>query len=171
MKNKDANQIILIGYAGHAYVVADIFIQSGNSILGYCEKEEKKMNPFHLKFLGLQTDSSAKKWMKLHSSFIAIGDNEIRKKIHLSICNDFEIAQALHPSALIATHVEIGNGTMVAAGSIINSCTTIGNGVIINTGSIIEHECNIADFVHVAPGAVLCGNVKVGGSSFIGLML
>ena len=32
----------------------------------------------------------------------------------------------------------------------------------------IDHECIIGDFSHIAPGAVLCGNVKVGRSTFIG---
>ena len=42
--------------------------------------------------------------------------------------------------------------------------------VIINTGAIVEHQCQIGDFAHVAPGAVLAGNVKVGKRSFIGAM-
>ncbi|HPN57619.1 MAG TPA: DapH/DapD/GlmU-related protein, partial [Chitinophagaceae bacterium] len=32
----------------------------------------------------------------------------------------------------------------------------------------IDHECIIGDFTHIAPGAVLCGNVKVGRNTFIG---
>jgi acetyltransferase-like isoleucine patch superfamily enzyme len=40
--------------------------------------------------------------------------------------------------------------------------------VICNTGCIIEHECIIGDFVHIAPGAVLCGNVSIGNGTFVG---
>jgi len=44
----------------------------------------------------------------------------------------------------------------------------IGKNVILNTACIIEHECEISDSVHIAPGAVLAGNVFVGERSFIG---
>ena len=39
---------------------------------------------------------------------------------------------------------------------------------IINTGAVIEHECVIGDYVHVAVGAVICGQVMVGEGTFIG---
>ena len=40
--------------------------------------------------------------------------------------------------------------------------------VIINTASVVEHDCIIPDGVHVAPGAVLCGGVKVNNNTLIG---
>ena len=49
-----------------------------------------------------------------------------------------------------------------------NAFSRIGDGCILNTGCIIEHECTIANFVHIAPGSVLLGNVCVGESSLIG---
>jgi len=163
-----AQNVVLIGYSGHGFVVADILIQSGNKIAGYCEIEEKKINPFHLKYFGVQTDEAVKKVLNKYALFVAVGNNEIRKKIQLNLVDEFEMAQAIHPSAIVATHVEIGNGTMLSANVVVNSCATIGNGVILNTGCIIEHECTIAAFVHIAPSAVLCGNVSVGEGSFIG---
>lgn len=39
---------------------------------------------------------------------------------------------------------------------------------IINTNALVEHECYIDDFAHVAVGAVLCGQVRIGRSAFIG---
>ena len=162
------NQIILIGYSGHAFVAADIFLQSGQTLLGYCEKEEKTLNPFGIQFLGMQTSEPAIQQLKKNIFFVAIGDNQLRKKIAQSLINDFEICNAIHPSAIIATHVEIGNGTMLAANVVINSVANIGNGVILNTGCIIEHECVIGDYAHIAPGAVLCGNVTIGEGTFVG---
>jgi sugar O-acyltransferase (sialic acid O-acetyltransferase NeuD family) len=62
----------------------------------------------------------------------------------------------------------MGDGVMIAANATINPLAEIGRGVICNTSSSIDHECIIGDFTHIAPGAVLCGNVKVGRSTFIG---
>jgi sugar O-acyltransferase (sialic acid O-acetyltransferase NeuD family) len=162
------NEIVLIGYSGHAFVVADILLKAGEKVVGYCEKEQKQFNPFRLKHMGMQTDESTKKQLLKYQLFVAIGDNALRKRIYESIQNELEICNAIHPSSLIASHVAIGNGTMIGANAILNSCSTIGNAVIINSGAIIEHECIIDDFVHIAPGSVLCGNVKVGEGSFVG---
>lgn len=57
---------------------------------------------------------------------------------------------------------------MVAANATLNPLAEIGTGVICNTSSTIDHECMIGDFSHIAPGAVLCGNVIIGKGSFIG---
>ncbi|MFM2225332.1 MAG: hypothetical protein RJA07_1534 [Bacteroidota bacterium] len=162
------NEIILIGYSGHAFVVADILIQSGEKVMGYCEQNEKQVNPYRLKYMGMQTDAAIKSLLKKHTMFVAIGDNIVRKRIYETVQLDFEICNAIHPSSIVATHVQIGNGTMIGANCIINPLATIGNAVICNTGSIIEHECIINDYVHLAPGSVLCGNVTVGEGSFIG---
>ena len=40
--------------------------------------------------------------------------------------------------------------------------------MIINTGAQVDHDCAIANFVHIAPGATLCGNVAVGEGALIG---
>jgi Acyl-[acyl carrier protein]--UDP-N-acetylglucosamine O-acyltransferase len=34
--------------------------------------------------------------------------------------------------------------------------------------ALVEHECSIGDFVHIAPGSILCGGVTVGGNTHIG---
>jgi len=38
----------------------------------------------------------------------------------------------------------------------------------VNTAATIDHDCVIGDGVHIAPGARLCGGVRVGAGSFIG---
>ena len=52
--------------------------------------------------------------------------------------------------------------------AIINTLSKIGKGTVINTGAIVEHECVIAEYCHIAPGAVLAGKVHIGANSFIG---
>ena len=54
-------------------------------------------------------------------------------------------------------------------GAIVNAQAKIGKHCILNTNSSVDHECVIGDFVHIAPGAVLAGNVEVGEGSLIGM--
>ncbi|MFH1394797.1 MAG: serine acetyltransferase, partial [Candidatus Omnitrophota bacterium] len=65
--------------------------------------------------------------------------------------------------------VEFAEGTFVAASATINPGTKIGKNVIVNTSSSIDHDCWIEDFVHIAPGAILCGTVTVGEGTHIGI--
>ncbi len=166
IKNKE---IIIIGYSGHALVVADILMQLGYSIKGYMEKVEVANNLLKLPYFGFE--QNPKDLSKIYGTLVfpAIGDNLIRSKVFsLLKQKGFEIPKAVSQKADVSDTSNIDEGTLVCSGACINPFATIGKGVIINTGAIVEHQCIIDDFVHIAPGAVLTGNVKVGEGSFIG---
>lgn len=162
--------MVLIGYSGHGYVAADILQINGRSATHYCDVSEKKINPFDLIYLGKETEEASIRMIKKDDFFIGIGDNITRQKIQQYFT--FEQVQpinAIHPSAIISLSASVGgSGVMIAPGVIINALAKIANGVICNTSCIIEHECEIGEFTHIAPGAILCGNVSVGTQSFIG---
>ncbi|HQW84442.1 MAG TPA: acetyltransferase [Ferruginibacter sp.] len=162
--------MILIGYSGHAYVVTGILHAAGKKVIGYCDVTKKTYNPFNLPYIGNESSAEAIDAFKKNSFFIAIGDNQVRKKVfeQLKKQNLFP-ANAIHPSAVMDVTATLAkHGIMVAANVTINPLVSVGICAICNTGAIIEHECIIGDFAHVGPGAVLCGNVKVGDGAFIG---
>jgi sugar O-acyltransferase (sialic acid O-acetyltransferase NeuD family) len=98
-----------------------------------------------------------------------VGHNGIREKIHLQLSQYLgNPINAIHPSAVISASARLGDGIMIAANATLNPLVEIGRGVICNTSCSIDHECIIGDFTHIAPNAVLCGNVTVGRGSFIG---
>ncbi len=162
--------IILIGYSGHAYVVHGILTAAGKQVTGYCDREEKQYNPFNLHYHGAENTDAALKAFTDNCYFIAIGDNQIRRRIYQMLTpENFWPVNAIHPAAVIdPSAIVAGNCVMIAARAVINPLATIGTGAICNTGCIIEHECEVGAFSHIGPGAILCGNVHVGEDSFIG---
>jgi sugar O-acyltransferase (sialic acid O-acetyltransferase NeuD family) len=167
--NQENKPIVLIGYSGHAFVAADIFLSMGCIVAAYCDKEEKLLNPFSLKYLGQDSDAAVVKLLKDYNYFISVGDNVIRRKIYERlITQSGEPVNAIHKSSVISPSATIGKGVFIAASTTINPLVKIGNGVICNTSCSIDHECVVGDFAHIAPGAVLCGNVLVGENSFVG---
>ena len=157
----------IVGYSGHAYVIIDILLNAGRLVTAYCDQEEKANNPYHLQYLGKESEVIDK--LKKFDFFACVGHNGIREKIHTQLSQLLgNPINAIHPSAVISASVRMGDGIMIAANATINPLVELGRGVICNTSSSIDHECMIGDFVHVAPGAVLCGNVTVGHGSFIG---
>jgi len=45
----------------------------------------------------------------------------------------------------------------------------IGELGIVNTRASIDHDCSLGDYVHVAPGVTLAGNVTVGDNVLLGV--
>lgn len=162
--------MIIIGYSGHSYVVCGIFNSINQKVTAYYDSDEKKYNPFNLQYLGNENTAEAQEALTKNNFFIAIGDNNIREKIynHFSQKNKLP-TNAIHAKTVIDSTATIAaNGVMIAANATINPLVQIGIGVICNTNCSIDHECVIGDFAHIAPGAVLCGNVTVGTKTFIG---
>lgn len=167
MKTTFKKPVAIIGYSGHAYVIIDILLSAGRLVTAYCDQEEKAFNPYHLEYLGKESDVIHR--LKKFDFFACIGHNGIREKVHTQLSQLLgNPINAIHPSAVISASVKMGDGVMIAANSTLNPLVEIGQGVICNTSSSIDHECKIGDFSHIAPGAVLCGNVLVGKNTFIG---
>ena len=167
MKTTIKKPVAIVGYSGHAYVIIDIFLNAGRLVTAYCDSDEKSMNPYHLTYLGNESEVISK--LKKFDYFACVGHNGIREKIHTNLSQFLgSPINAIHPSAVISASVKMGDGVMIAANSTLNPLVEIGKGVICNTSTSIDHECIIGDFTHIAPGAVLCGNVSVGRSTFIG---
>jgi sugar O-acyltransferase (sialic acid O-acetyltransferase NeuD family) len=163
--NNYRNNIGIIGYSGHSFICIEMAQINKMNIIGYYDQNEKIINPFNLSYLG--DEENAPKELEL---FIAIGNNKVRESIFnkLILLNKSLNVTLIHPSSIISNSSIIGPLSLLAAGVIINPLAEIGKGCIINTSSIIEHECKIEQFSHIAPGAVLAGNVQIGSSSFIG---
>lgn len=167
MKTTLKKPVAIIGYSGHAYVIIDILLSAGRLVTAYCDQEEKASNPYHLHYLGKESEVIKK--LKRFDFFACVGHNGIREKIHLQMSNFLgNPINAIHPSAVISSSVKMGDGVMIAANATLNPLAEIGRGVICNTSCTIDHECRVDDFVHIAPGAVLCGNVRIGRGTFVG---
>lgn len=165
----ESKSVFLFGYSGHAYVIIESLLDAGHQIKGYFDFKVAEKNPYGLKYLGYEGEVDVKSKVGDDLVFPCIGDNLIRKKV-IALFEKYQLNQfvAVDPSANVSRTVFINPSTYIGKNVMVNAQTKIGKGVILNTGCIIEHECQLSDYVHIAPGAVLCGNVSVGDDSFIG---
>ena len=160
---------VIIGYSGHAYVVAESYIANGGNIGFYTDLKETTNNPLNLTYLGFESAPDFKGWDLSLKYILGIGDNNLREKVAKLILSKSNILEnVIDPHAVISKSANIGIGVFASKGVLVNTFSTIGNFTILNTGCIIEHECEIGTAAHIAPGAVLAGNVKVGNRTFIG---
>lgn len=77
------------------------------------------------------------------------------EQIGLSFCT------VVHPSVQSSKFVQIGIGTVITAGCVITTQVEIGDHVYLNLDTTVGHDCIIEDFVNVAPGCHLSGNVHL----------
>ena len=155
------DRIILYGGGGHAKVVLESLIDQGKSVLGFVDDNPKARLSFQ-KYLGAYNPAHEADAQII----IAIGNNQIRKKISEKVGHRF--TNAVHSSSIISDSAEIGEGCMILHRAIIQASTSLGNHVIMNTAAQIDHDGRIEDFTHIGPGAILCGNVTIGEGALIG---
>ena len=162
--------LIIIGNGGHASVLIETLLAQDGKIIGFTAPNEEG-NPFQLRYLGqddivLQYNKSE---VELVLGIGMVGPNSLRAKIYqyftqLGYC----FKSVIHPTAIIAPSVTLGEGVQMMAGAIAQTNAKIADNTIINTGAQIDHDCMIGENVHIAPGTVLSGAVTIGEGTHIG---
>lgn len=166
-------KIVLIGGGGHSKVIIDI-INSTNEyeIVGITEKNNITKSVLDIPVLGDDSilEGLFNKGVEYAFISVGIGQNHIRNLLYKKIKEvGFKFPILIHEQSIISTYSQIGEGTCVMAGAIINPNTRIGVNSVINTGAIVEHDCIIGDNTLISPGAILAGNVTVKDNAFIGM--
>ncbi len=156
-------KLVIIGASGHGKVVADIARNNGYTEIVFLDDNQELIQCGGYPVVGKTSE------FKEYDCdiIVAIGNAKIRERFQREI-NPEQLPVLIHPNAYVAEHVEIGKGSVVVAGAVINPGTKIGEGCIINTGSSVDHDCVIYDFVHISVGAHVAGTVKIGNRTWIG---
>lgn len=159
-------KVIIIGASGHAKVIADIVKNNNDILIGFLDDNLEIQNKIIFdskKVLG--TIEDVYKYSDCYF-IIGIGNNKVRKLISNKY-KKLKWYTAVHPNAVIANEVEIGEGTVIMAGTVINTGTKIGKHCIVNTSSSLDHDNVLEDYVHISPGAHLAGTVRVGEETWV----
>ena len=158
------NRLIIVGAGGHGRVIADIALKIGYENI--CFLDDGAIGE-SMGFAIVGKTADIENFNDGKTDFvIGIGNNVIRRNIAEKY--DVNWVTLIHPSATIGSRVDFGSGTVVMAGAAVNPCTVIGHHCIINTASVVEHDNVLEDYVHISPGAILSGSVKVGACTWIG---
>ena len=156
-------KLTIIGASGHGKVAADIAKLCGYDELEFLDDNLSVRTCADIPVTGPSADAERKE----NALFVAIGNPAIRQRL-MEAGRGKHFSTLVHPNAVIAENSQIGEGSVVMAGAVINPCSVIGKGVIINTCSSVDHDCRIHDYVHVSVGAHVCGNVEIGNGTWIG---
>lgn len=153
--------ITLIGSGGHASVVAECAILNNRRVEYLDENAERAcLSVKHC------TREQLKDCIGEKDYHVAIGNNHVRSDIVRAV--ERLPTTLIHPKSCVSASAQISFGCFVAAGAVVEANALVHSGCIINTNASVNHDCNLAEFVHVGPGATLCGNVSIGKNTLIG---
>jgi sugar O-acyltransferase (sialic acid O-acetyltransferase NeuD family) len=166
---------VIIGAGGHARVLIDCIRAGGNTLPIVALDRDVRMhgNDIHgVEIVGgdNEIDRLGGEGMGFSIGVGATGGAEVRAALYRkALACGLVPFTAIHPSAIVASSVEIGAGSQIFAGTVINAATDLARNVIVNTGAIVEHDCRVDENAHIAPGACLGGEVVVGAGAHIGI--
>lgn len=163
MESTKRNRLIIIGASGHGKVIADIARLNGYSDIIFLDNNPEKKECAGYPVLGPDTMAAEIQG----DLFVAVGNATVRK-ILMERYQDRTFPILIHPNAVIAEGVNIGEGSVVMAGAIINPDALIGRGCIINTSSSVDHDCTVGKYCHVSVGTHLSGTVNLGDNCWAG---
>ena len=167
------DNILLIGAGGHARSCMDVIETVGQfEIVGLIEKGESISNE-SLGYPVIGTDDDLKVLRQQYkNALITVGQiksPKIRIKLYQLLKElDFTLPVIVSSQAYVSKHSQIGEGSIIMHGVIINANAKIGNNCIINNRALIEHDAVIGDHCHIATGAIINGEVSVENETFIG---
>lgn len=155
----------IIGASGHGKVVADIARKMGYEDIVFFDDNQTIEHCGAYPVVGVTQD------ILQHNcyAFVAIGNPNVRSQVQEQLEKaGKKIPVLVHPNAVVAEDVQLGVGTVVVAGAVVNPGAKIGKSCIINTCSSVDHDCVVEDYVHIAVGAHVAGTVRIGHHTWVG---
>jgi sugar O-acyltransferase (sialic acid O-acetyltransferase NeuD family) len=73
-----------------------------------------------------------------------------------------------HPQTQQSEYVEMGEGTVVCAGTVITTQVTIGRHALLNLNVTVGHDAGIGDYCTLSPGVHVSGHVQLGEGVDVG---
>lgn len=162
--------LAILGASGHGKVLADIAELTGwKKIVFFDDAWPEKASNGAWQVIG-NTQMLLNNINNYQGVIVAIGNNKVRQqKLQQLDTAGAKLITLIHPSATVSRYTQIGLGSVIVAGAVINPDCIIGSGAIINTCSSVGHDCTLGDAVHICPGARLAGGTEVDDRAWVGV--
>jgi UDP-perosamine 4-acetyltransferase len=168
-----AERLVVVGASDQAVVVLDILDRLGQADAVVAVVDCEDAGRLVGRTVAGHTVEQTIGWLPSAGDVAAIpavGDCNLRASILQRLRSwGVPLRTVIDPTAVVAGHVELGAGTVVSAGAILQVGVRAEDGALINTGAIVDHHGNLGECCHVGPGARLAGGVTVGARAWVGI--
>lgn len=164
------DKLIIIGGGGHARVLSDILEETGFcDVIGFTDVMSREVPG--VEYIGDdgEVEKHATDKVRLVNGIGSVRRPQHRQEVYEKFKSlGYRFFSVIHPRADLSSRISLGEGVQILRGVVINAGTTIEENVIINTSTSVDHDCVIGAHSHIAPGVILCGEVKIGRGCHIG---
>lgn len=161
--------LYLIGAGGHGKVVLDALLSS--HALSYdirVRDGAQQLQGQHLLGHSIEVPATTAE-MEGQLFHLAIGNGQARRRLFAALLTmEARPMSIVHAASSVSRFARIGDGSFLAAQSVVAASASLGHSVIINHGAVVDHDCIVGDFSHIAPNATLSGGVVVGSGVLVG---
>jgi len=159
----------IFGTSGFAREVADIAHELGHDVIYIARDDIERKACLFSNDVILESDIKQHEKMQY---VIGIGNNAAREMVAQRFLNQLTFVNLIHPSAsfghLQRDIIKQKKGVIICAGVRFANNITIGDFTIFNLNATLGHDVIVEDFVNVAPGANISGNVRLNARCWIG---
>jgi sugar O-acyltransferase (sialic acid O-acetyltransferase NeuD family) len=165
--------ILLAGAGGHARACIDVIEQEGRfAVMGLTGLAEE-VGTSMLGYPVLGTDADLPALLRDYRHALVTVGHIKTPKIRMELFGllergGFTMPTIVSPYAYVSPHAQLGAGTIVMHGAVVNAAASVGRNCILNSQSLVEHDVVIADHCHVSTAAVINSGVRIGMGTFIG---
>lgn len=165
--------LLLLGAGGHAKACIDVIEQEDRFSIGGLIGLSIEVGSEVLGYPVLGTDDDVIKLLK-EFRFALISIGQIKTSIHrIRLFNLLEqtgctLPTVISPNAYVSKHANVGYGTIIMHGAVVNAGVTIKRNCIINSQSLVEHDSMVGDHCHIATGVTINSGVEIDNGTFIG---
>ena len=168
-------KLIIAGNGITAEIIYD-YIKNDNryEVSAFCADKEyitdRKL--FNLDVIDIETVKD-KYSVDDYKFIIALGYNNVNKD-RMNVFNrilDFgdSIETYIHPDAKIYTDNEIGTGTIILPGAVVEPYAKIGSNTVVWANALVAHHAVVSDNCWIASGTVIAGQAEVRSNCFLGV--
>ncbi|MES3032807.1 MAG: acetyltransferase [Gemmatimonadota bacterium] len=168
-----APELLLLGAGGHAESCIDVVECDGRFTIAGLIGAASEVGTSVLGYPVVGTDEDLAAWVqKVPNVLVTVGQiltpGVRRRLVERARASGAQLPVIVSPMAHVSRHAQVGDGTIVMHGAVVNAGARVGRNCIINTMALVEHGATVGDDCHVATGARLNSGVMVGDGSFIG---
>lgn len=159
----------IFGTSGHAREVGDIAVELG-FFPTYIARDQTELDAWSSPDEVI-LESEVRRLGDIDFT-IGIGEGATRQKIAQHFSKSLRFVTLIHPSASFGQRqrhaIEACQGVVVCAGVRFTNNIRVGHFTLFNLNATISHDVIVEDFVTVAPGACISGNVHLCKSCWVG---
>lgn len=149
-----AEELIIVGAGGLGREVHDIAHAAGRTVAGFLDDAVGSID---------DADPTAGEFI------VAVGDPRSRVSLVRRLtARGCRFATVMHPTAVIGSRTEIGEGVVIAAFAYVGPDAHVGAHCVLNVHSLVGHDSRLGQFCVLSPFATVNGESSLEAGVFMG---